>query len=66
MLMRLVAAVAVVIIVGLVCLLLGMVLGSLGIPPVEAIGDFLTRWAWVIGIAAGLLSFASGRTITIP
>lgn len=60
MLDSLIVAVAVLIIVGLVCLLLGKILSAVGIPFVTAIGEFLTQWAWVIGLAAGLLSFATG------
>ena len=59
---RLIIAIAVAVGVGLVCLLLGSVLTSLGVPVARTIGAFLEHWAWVIGILAGLVSFASGRT----
>lgn len=60
MIARLVVAVVVGVAVGLICLLLGAVLASLGVPPAEAVGHFLTRWAWVIGVLAFLLSAATG------
>lgn len=60
MLESLIVAVAVLIVVGLVCLLLGKIFSAVGIPIVGAVGEFLTQWAWVIGLAAALFSFASG------
>lgn len=60
MLTAILVAIAVMIIVGLVCLLLGKVLPSLGIPILAAIGAFFEQWAWVIGFAFGLLSFVGG------
>lgn len=60
MLNRIVLAVVWAVIVGLVCLLIGMVLSSLGVPPAEAVGGFLTQWAWVIGVLAGLWQFFGG------
>lgn len=59
---RLIFAVAIAVVVGLACLLLGAILVSLGVPVARTVGEFLERWAWVIGVLAGLLSFASGRT----
>lgn len=60
MLMRLLHAVAVGFIVGLVCLLLATVLPSIKVPVITSIGDFLGTWAWPIGIVAGILDFAGG------
>jgi hypothetical protein len=63
---RIAHAVIVVILVGLGCMLLGMVLSSLNIPPIEVVGDFLTQWCWVIGVLVGLLDFfRGGPTITL-
>jgi hypothetical protein len=63
---RIVHAVVIGALVGLGCLLLGMVLSSLNIPPVETVGDFLTQWCWVIGILVGLLTFfKGGPTVTL-
>lgn len=59
---RIVLAVVVGAAVGLLCLLLGMLLGAVGIPFVATVGSFLSTWAWVIGILAGLWWFFSGRT----
>ena len=38
-------------------LLIGALLRSTGVPPLQGVGAFFTQWAWVIGIAAALLSF---------
>jgi hypothetical protein len=67
MLSRLILSVVVAVVVGLVCLLAGAILDSLGIPITSTIGAFLTRWGWVLGILAGLWWFFTGRTgITFP
>lgn len=58
MLMRLVHAVVVAILVFLACLLVGALLTSLGgVPIAGVVGDFLLRWAYVIGVLFGLLDF---------
>ena len=63
MISRLVLALVVAIVTGLVCILLGSILASLGVPIATTIGDFLTRWGWVIGILAGLWFFFTGGTL---
>jgi len=60
MIIRLIHAVAIGFIVGLICLLLAAVLPNIHVPVITSIGDFLGTWAWPIGIVAGLLDFASG------
>lgn len=60
MINRIVVAAVIGAAVGLGCVLLGMLLGSTGIPPAEAVGAFLATWAWVIGILAGLYHFFRG------
>lgn len=60
MLIRVIHAVAVGFIVGLVCLFLAAVLPAIHVPVITQIGDFLGAWAWPIGIVFGLLDFASG------
>lgn len=65
MISRIVIAVVVGALVGLGCLLLGTVLNSLNIPPVEAVGEFLRQWAWVIGVLVGVLTFFRGGPITL-
>ena len=57
---RIINAVVIGALVGLGCLLLGMILVSLDIPPVEAVGKFLEQWCWVIGVLVGLLTFFRG------
>lgn len=60
MIQRLVLAVVVAIAVGLICLLLGAVLESIGVPIASTVGAFLKAWAWVIGLLAGLWHFFAG------
>jgi hypothetical protein len=60
MLIRLVHAIAVGFIVGLICLFLAAVLPQIHVPVITSIAHFLGDWAWPIGIVAGLLDFASG------
>jgi len=62
LLARIVLAVVVAVAVGLACILLGSILGALGLPPAEAVGNFLTAYGWAIGVLAGLWYFFSGRT----
>jgi hypothetical protein len=64
MIQKLVLAVVVAIAVGLVCMLLGAVIGSLNVPIAETIGHFLTAWGWVIGVLAGLWYFFAGVTFS--
>jgi len=66
LLARIALAVVVAIAVGLACILLGGILGSLGVPPAETVGHFLTAYGWVIGILAGLWYFFSGGSIGWP
>ena len=60
MLIRLIHAIAVGFIVGLICLLLAAVLPSIHVEVIAKIGNFLGDWAWPIGIVVGLLDFATG------
>jgi hypothetical protein len=62
MLTRVIGAVVVAIVVGLACILLGAIFATLGVPPAAIVGEFLTKWAWVLGILAGLWYFVSGST----
>ncbi len=66
MLNRLLIAVVLGVIVGLVCLLVGSLLATIPIPFVHTIGGFLATWAWVLGLLAALYSFATGRTGLFP
>jgi len=60
MLMRLVAATVVAIVVYLACILLGIILGGLNVPIASTIGGFLTAYAAVISVLAGLWHFVRG------
>lgn len=60
MLMRLIHAIAVGFIAGLICLFLAAVLPAIHVPVITSIGNFLGDWAWPIGIVVGLLDFAGG------
>ena len=63
MIARLVLAVVVAIIVGLVCMyLLGPILVSLAVPIAVVVGDFFIKWGWTLGVLAGLWYFFSGST----
>lgn len=67
MLARLVLAVVVAVVTGLVCILVGGILVTLKVPIAVTIGDFLSAWGWVIGVLAGLWYFFSGGfTFTRP
>lgn len=60
---RIVLAVVVAVVVGLVLVgLLGPILASLGVPIAVTVGAFFVRWGWVLGILAGLWFFFSGTT----
>ena len=63
MLIRILRAVIIAVVVGLACILLGVVLESINVPPAEAVGGFLTTYAWAIGILAGLWAFLGGDSI---
>ena len=54
---RLVVAIVYGIIAWLVCLLLGTILVSLGVPVLTQIGDFLEKFGYLIGVLVGLLTF---------
>jgi len=57
---RLVLALVVAVVVGLACLLLGVILAGLAVPIAVTVGGFLTTYAWVIGVLAGLWHFFKG------
>lgn len=44
----------------LACLLLGSLLGTVGIPPVEAVGHFLKEWAAAIAVLMFLWALFRG------
>ena len=60
MIYRIIHAVAIGFIVGLVCLFLAMILPSIHVEVITKIGNFLGDWAWPIDIVVGLLDFVSG------
>lgn len=62
MITRIVLAVIVAVIVGLVCMLLGSILSTLGVPIADAVGSWLSRWGWTLGVLAGLWYFFTGGT----
>lgn len=63
MIARLVLAAVVGVITGLVCILVGSLLASIDVPFVETVGEFLTTWAWVLGLLAALWYFFAGGSI---
>lgn len=60
MLMRVLHAVAVGFVAGLICLFLAAILPQVKVPVITSIGDFLGAWAWPIGIVVGILDYAKG------
>jgi hypothetical protein len=60
MISRIVLAVVVAVVVGLLCILLGSVLITLKVPIAVTIGGFLVTWGWVLGVLAGLWHFFRG------
>jgi len=60
MLNRVIRAVAVGFVAGLICLLLSVVLPAIHVEVITSVGDFLGTWAWPIGIVVGLLEFVRG------
>lgn len=66
MIARVILAVVVAVAVGLLCILLGGILGSLAVPPAAAVGGFLLAYGWVIGILAGLWYFFAGGFDIFP
>lgn len=63
MLSRLVLAVVVAVVVTLVCLLLGSILGTLTVAVAVTVGSWLTKYAGVLGVLAGLWYFFSGANL---
>lgn len=60
MLSKLVLAVVVAVVVTLACLLVGAILAGLGVSVAVTIGQWLTSYAAVLGVLAGLWYFFSG------
>lgn len=60
MITRIVRAALVAVVVGLVCLLLGSLLGVTNVAPLEVIGGWLVRFCWVLGVLAGVWHFLGG------
>lgn len=61
MIVRLTRAIVLAVIVGLLCLLLGSLLGVTSVAPLEVIGGWLARFCWVLGVLAGVYQFLGGR-----
>ena len=57
---RIVLALVVAVVVGLLCVLLGLVLPMLAVPPAVVIGGFFEHFAWAFGVLAGLWYFFAG------
>ncbi len=63
MIYRVIGALVVAIVVGLVCIaLLGPLLVAMAVPPATILGNFLVHYGWTLGILAGLWYFISGTT----
>lgn len=61
MIARIVIAVVIAVIVGLLCVaLLGPILVGLHVPIAVTVGRFFVVWGWVLGVLAGLWYFFAG------
>jgi hypothetical protein len=58
---RIVRAVVIGVVTGIVVLIVGVLLVSTAVPPAVAIGELLERFAWALGVLAGLWSFFGGQ-----
>ncbi len=61
MIVRLARALIVAVVVFLICILVASVLGVTNVPILEAIADFLSRFAAVLGVLAGVYHFLGGK-----
>ncbi len=61
MIRKLVIAVCVAVLVTIVCILLGSVLALLKVEVAAVVGQWLKTYGAVLGIIAGLWSFAAGK-----
>jgi len=61
MITRVLLAVIVAIVTGLLLMLAGSILVTLKVPIADAVGGWLERWGWTLGILAGLWFFFAGR-----
>lgn len=69
MIARIILAVAVCVVVALVCIFLaGPIIVTLGagIPPLVIVGDFLIKFGWVLGLIAGIWYYFAGTGWTWP
>lgn len=57
---RVIQALLVAVVVGLICILLGGVLVTLKVPIAVTVGGFMQEWGWVIGVVAGLWFYFGG------
>jgi hypothetical protein len=63
MIIRIVSAVVVAVVVGLLLVyLLGPILNSLGVPIALIVGAFCVKWGFAIGVLAGIWYFVSGAS----
>ncbi len=62
MLTRIILAIVVACIVGIVLYIVGAILATIGIPIAETVGRLLQQFSWAIGVLAGLWFFFTGRT----
>ena len=60
MLIRVVHAIAIGFVAGLICLFIAAILPNLHVPVLTDIAHFFGAWAWPIGLVVGLLDFVSG------
>lgn len=67
MLTRLILAIVIFVVVGLVLVyLLGPLLLAMGLPFVNIIGEFFVRWGWLLALAAGIWHFFTSGPLVLP
>jgi len=57
---RIVRAIVIGVVTGIVLIIVGVLLVSTAVPPAVAIGNILQTYAWALGILAGLWAFFGG------
>jgi hypothetical protein len=62
--MRLLYAIAIGVVVWLICTFFGGFLALAGQPMLTYLGEFLKTWAVLLGIVAAILAFVSGGTFS--
>lgn len=66
MIKRLILAVCVAVVVGLLCALAGLILASIEAKIAVLVGGFLQTWAYAFGVIAGIWFYITGQPSLTP